>query len=115
MRNYLVRKVTSFLAMTVLIVGVTSAFATDRTWTRSEILAIADKEARKSGYDVEKMSVKLGSFGLEEWCGKGPGGPNNRKHWTVYYGSLNEMMLGGDLCVFIDRETGEVLGTFQGE
>jgi len=38
----------------------------------------------------------------------------SQDYWAVYYGPLKEQ-LGGDLWVFVDRQTGEVLGTIRGK
>ena len=125
MWNAVIQKTVSALAMMVMISSVTSAVAAERTWTRSEILAIADQEAKKIGYDVGQMGVSLDIYNstwrdylktsersgaIQEIEGK----LNDRHYWAVYYSPLKEQ-LGGDLFVFIDRNTREVLGILRGK
>ena len=108
----------------VMVVGA-HIFAAERTWTRSEILAIADQEAKKIGYDAEQMGVSLDIYNstwkdhvktsersgaIQEIEGK----LSDRRYWAVYYSPLKEQF-GGDLFVFIDRNTREVLGTLRGK
>ena len=105
--------------------SVATVFAAERTWTRSEILAIADKEAQKLGYDIERMGVSLDidnstwrdDLKTSEQSGAIPqieGKLKDRHYWAVYYSPLEEQ-LGGDVFVFIDRDTGEILGIVRGK
>lgn len=103
----------AFFMLTAIVAPVASA--AERTWTRSEILAIADAEASRSGCDVERMSV---SYDVS----------NSRWHYylsrhrTFFTDpSINRSaesrassQCSGDLWVFIDRDTGEAVGTLQG-
>ena len=98
----------------------------ERTWTRSEILAIADKEAQTSGYDIERMGISLDIYN-STWrehlrtsersgaIGEIEGKLKDRQYWAVYYSPLKERQLGGDIFVFVDRNTGEILGTLRGK
>ena len=88
------------------------AHAVERVWTRSEILAIADAEMRGRGYDVDKMSVAFGLHGLEQQCGTGSGVSESGAYWTVYYAPLpvdGIMSMDADVCIFINRKTGELI------
>ncbi len=103
------------------LIRVTTAPAVERTWTRSEILAIADKEAQRLGYDSEHMSI---SFDIDnsQWKEYVAGISqstvaaklNGKSFIAVYYGPMKEQ-LGGDLWVFIDRSSGEVIETLRGK
>ena len=112
-RNDVTRKVIGFLVMMVVVIGgLTSASAAERTWTRSEVLAIADAEARRLGYDIEKSSVAINVHSSDEWCRHEL---DSWKYWAVSYAPLNGLTKGGDLCIVIDRDTGKIIETRVGE
>ena len=102
-RNDAMRNAVATLAI-ALAFGAAVVSAAERTWTRSEILTISDAEIRRRGQNPEQMSVALGAFGFEESCGKF----HSLEYWTVLYRPLNTMTIDADICVFIDRSTGEV-------
>ena len=107
---------------------ITSSAESDRNalkWTRSQILEMADREVRRLGVDVERMSV---SFDYENrpWVLRANVGDvpwinpelaplreklKARPYLAVMYGPIQEQ-IGGEVVVFIDRETGEVIDTF---
>lgn len=103
-----------------------SVAAAERTWTRSELLTIADKEATHLGYDVEHMSVSFDKYS-SQWRNHLKSSEKekereedlkdleHRECWVIYYAPLEELTLGGNLFIFIDRETGEVIKTIGGE
>ncbi len=124
---------TAVIVIGLLIFGVAAA-ASERTWTRSEILAIADKEAKWLGYNVERDSVSFHKDSEEFWnwlksmevleeegydFSKTGGGSwkevraalSNRKFWAVHYDDLGMPTHGGSLWVLIDRDTGEPINT----
>jgi len=37
-----------------------------------------------------------------------------RKYWSVYYHPEDRTIYGGDLCFFIDAETGEIIDIYKG-
>ncbi len=100
----------------------------ERTWTRSEILEVTDKEAQRLSYFIDEMSVSFdadnsvwqrhmkayarlsGMTAIETKLRQ----LNAQDYWAVYYGPLGEQR-GGDLWVFVDRQTGDILGTIQGQ
>ncbi len=97
--------------------------ATEKVWTRSEILAVADAEAKRLNYDVEQKSVSF-SKDNREWqqylndaeaknagYGKVRKTLQNREFWAVRYEDIGTPTLGGELWVLVDRETGEVINT----
>ena len=105
--------------------SVTTATAAPRQWTRTELLAIADQVATKLDYDVEHMGVFL-DFNNAHWNAflqsrKASGGLpdlevklHEREYVSVYYIPA-KMQLGGDLWVFIDLKTGDVIDTLRGK
>jgi len=119
--------------------------AADRPWTRSEILAIADQEAKRLGYNIDTMGVSLDAYNsvwsdhLESEAGvrvlDRPSGNfrslneeelremrdellrdlKDREYWAVYYSPLEAGMRDGDAFIFIDLATGEVIKVLRGE
>ena len=143
MWNDVKRRLTSTVAV-AMVCGISGALLAERTWTRSEVLAIADKEAKRLGYDTEHMGISFDAYN-SQWDdyrrslrrvqvqdkSTGAFQPlsaeeqekqehallqhlENRGYLAVYYGPM-ERMLGGDLWVFIDRDTGEILKTIRGQ
>lgn len=117
--------------------------AAERQWTRSEVLALADEEARRSGYDPELTGICLSVYttgwesyskSLQESAHILEGREhdarlqayrekieshrrlmerlNGRQYWAVQYPPLTASRKGLGLYVFIDRETGEVIGSW---
>ncbi len=107
-------------------VGMAVAASDERTWTRSEALAITDKKAKNLGYNPEHMSVSF-DFRNTGWDDhlkglKDVGGmPNlekelrDRKFIAVYYRALKDRIDHEDLWVFLDRSTGEIIDYIPGE
>lgn len=118
----------SLIAIVGLIVlaGSDTIGAAERTWTRSEILAITDGKAKTLGYDPEHMSASF-DFMNTGWnhylrgLGDVGGMPNleralkDRKFLAVYYRALKDQILHEDLWVFLDRNTGEIIDFIPGE
>ena len=104
--------------------GAAVAAAEDKVWTRSEILAIADAEAKRLGYDVEHMSVAFDLYNtqweqFEMQSVQNTPPPmvqalTGRDFFAVYYGPM-QAQSGGDLWVFVDRHTGEIVTTIRGK
>ena len=101
--------------------GVAMAATEDKVWTRSEILAIADKEAQRCGYSLEDNSVSF-HWNNSEWqlylqklTGKGheqfQAKLNERRFLAVHYQDLERPTLGGELWVFLDLDVGRVIDT----
>ncbi len=101
--------------------------AAPRSWTRSELLAIADKEAQRLKLNVDKASVAfdfhnsfwrmhLGNGGRwfnpyrKPWANMG-NKLKGRTCWAVFYGLLHQTP-GIGMFIFIDRETGGIIDHF---
>ena len=91
--------------------------------TRSAVLAAADAEAQRLGYDIERMSVSFdyyNSLWTDHYKAVADTPHSNlralegRDFFAVYYGPLKKQ-LGGDLWVFVERLTGEIITTIQGK
>ena len=101
-------------------------FAAEKVWTRSAILAIADAEARRLGYNAEYMSVSFDWLNSpwQRYLGslKGVGGMPNleaklkgQQYIAVYLSAMKERRDHEQLWVFIDRNSGAVIDTIPGE
>ncbi len=111
----------------VIVCGITAASAAERTWTRSEILATADREARRLGWDVERSGVSFDYHNRVWWELLRQGQRwfsshrkewsviqeklRTRKYWAVFYSSLAQRP-GVGAFIFIDQATGEVIDHF---
>lgn len=104
----------------VLGLALAEVHAEDKLWTRSAILAIADGEASRLGYDVEKMSVSFNTYN-SKWrdhlarAEKDFVPLKDRDYWAVYYAPLKKRTRGADLWIFIDRETDEIITVLRGQ
>lgn len=115
-----------FILSLVMALQLTGVAAAERTWTRSEILAIADGEVRKLGYDVEHMSV---SFDVDnsQWrevlerrglARNVEEKLRNRTYWAISYSALSDRLPDGISTksrsvtwVLLDRKTAQVIDT----
>ena len=113
--------------------GSSSASYAQREWSRSALLAVADQEAVRNGVDVEHSTV---SFDLDNhlWTGhfnsprvwgsqdtyrnleerlKDP--LQGHTYWAVLYAPMKRRIVCPGTYIFIDRNTGDVLGHFTPE
>lgn len=103
--------------------------AAERTWTRSEILAVTDQEAERLGYSVEQMSVSFDSSN-SKWHDYLESATNfvplpevqatlrGREYLAVYYSPLHrptDVQSGGDLWAFLDWTTGDIIEVVRGQ
>ena len=98
---------------------------TTLNWTRSKILSISDQEASRLKYNVDMMSLSF-DFHNSKWNDylkalEGIGGlPDvedklrGRDFWAVYYGPM-KIQFGGDLWVFVDRDSADIITVIRGE
>ncbi len=90
-----------------------------RRWTRSELLAITDAKARALNYDPESMSVSFDTFNKnwKRYAGDPPARRTKlegRTFWAVHCRRLRPTK-GGELWIFVDRETRKILTVEHGE
>jgi hypothetical protein len=98
--------------------------------TKERAVEIATKELVKLGYDMHKMAMRITRCGTpwNEWLPKDSTSEyvkerqkrlENREYWAVYCypkpTSTEELYLGGDICVFVDSKTGDVITTYRGK
>jgi hypothetical protein len=96
--------------------------------SKEEVSKIANKVAKDLGYDVENMILKADEKNTEwkEYVAYIKGMPpafeaklKDRVYWAVYFQPIpdpdpNIVLVGGDLWVFIDANTGEVITHIKG-
>ena len=82
--------------------------STQRQWTRSEILAIADTEARQRGWDVEHSLVSMDVNGPSAYSDNVPE-LKGRMFWGICYTPMHSPAIGGPDCIFVDRVTGAAI------
>ena|SRR3989338_2810325 len=94
---------------------------------KKEIIEVANKKAEELGYTLKAMIIIMdednavwndyiskGSFFESEYGKNLDKKLRDRKYWAVYY-KPKRIQLGGDLFVFIDRDTKKVTTVLQGQ
>lgn len=95
--------------------------------SREEAIGIANKEANRLGYNAAKMKIEIDEENTW-WNSYIASSPSfweqhphiqeklhNRDYWAVFYGSQDRTRLGGDLWVFVDRASGEIIMAIKGK
>jgi len=92
--------------------------------TEDKAIELANKEAKNLGYNIESMKVKVTHYSTssneylsdsdEEYYVVRRNKLKNKEYWAVYY-SNPKFKKGGDLCIFIDSSTGDVLTNIRGK
>jgi len=92
--------------------------------SNGKALSIAQKEAKKLGYQTESMDVEatlykthwnriLPKDSTDEYYLERQDKLKGRIYWAVYFSPSGS--LGGDVCIFVDSTTGEILTDYRGE
>lgn len=92
---------------------------------KEKALQISNREAEKLGYNLSEMTVNVDDKNSlwEEYIKSGPileyddalkNTLKNKEYWAIYY-RPKRLQKGGDLFVFIDKYTGEVLTSIRGK
>lgn len=106
------------------------ALGADELLEKQKIIKVAKKEIKIMGYDVELMDLTM-TFYEEPWNAFLPKDNmssyvierknklKNKKYWAVYFSRSSTdnkfNYKGGDVCVFIDAKTGDMLASFRGK
>lgn len=91
--------------------------------TKEKAIEIANKEAKELGYDVESMNIELTKYNTPwnkylpkesetEYDMERRKKLTNKEYWAVYYypkPQRNQVVKGGDICIFIDANNGDVI------
>lgn len=92
--------------------------------SQEKALEIANNKAIELGYDISEMNIKIDKDHAE-WDNYVKSGPiskydmellkklEGKKYWIVRY-IPKKIQFGGDLLVFIDKNSGEVISFLQG-
>jgi len=98
------------------------------TVTKEKAVEIANKEALRFGYDIKTMDVWISKYDTP-WNPYLPRGSKSeyiierqnklksKKYWAINYTPIQGMgiALGGNICVFIDANNGEVITIYRGK
>lgn len=100
------------------------AYGNNMQIPENRAIEIANNEAKKLGYSIEVMQVKVTHYNTplneyvsdseEEYHAKIRSKLKNKGYWTVYYSNQN-FKKGGDLCIFIDSSNGGVITYIRGK
>jgi hypothetical protein len=95
--------------------------------SKAEIMRIANKTAADMGYNLRKMKASMDEENTNwNWYISKLPSPRSaefvniesrlkgRKYWAVYY-EPKPLQCGGDLFIFVDSQTGEVITTLAGQ
>jgi hypothetical protein len=89
-----------------------------------DAIGIASIEAKKLGYDVENMEVTAAEYDNpqnpyldsdNEYCSERKEKLKGKQYWAVYYSGKGLNSLGGDICVFVDKQSGKVITDYRGK
>ena len=98
--------------------------------TEKKAIEIANEEAIKLGYDIKSMDIKITKYNTpwNEYIPKDSKSEyiierlnklKNKEYWAVYYyydfKKIGMIYKGGDLCIFVDAKTGEIITTYRGK
>lgn len=93
--------------------------------SKKEVMEIANKEVARLKYNIEEMKIEtdeenshwkwyISKTKLIEKNQELETKLKNRNFWAIYY-EPKKNQLGGDLFIFIDKNTGEVIGLLMGQ
>lgn len=116
------------LLLFFICLGVKNNNAADQsmTITEEEAVKIAKEKIKSFGYDSENMAIKV-SLHNEPWNPYLPKDSKDyyhklrqdklkgKKYWAVYYYPKSPTHLGGDVCIFIDSQTSQVITDYRGK
>ncbi len=98
--------------------------------TKNRAEEIANNEAVKLGYDVKTMVMKASHYNTpsneylpvennEDYYADIRDKLKNKEYWAIYFRPDPEKVgkghKGGDLCVFLDASSGEILAVLRGK
>ena len=98
--------------------------------TNDQAMEIANKEAMRLGHDTKLMDIEV-TLNNVHWNKFFPKGSTSeyvrerqnklkgKEYWAIWYHPSQTigggMAKGGDVCIFIDSKTGEVLTNYRGK
>lgn len=100
------------------------AYGNDMRIVENMAIEIANKEAKKLGYNIESMTVRASHYksplneyisdSKEEYYVERRGKLKNKEYWAIYY-SDPKFNKGGDICIFVDSSNGEIITSIRGK
>jgi hypothetical protein len=97
--------------------------------TNEQAMEIANKEAMRLGYDTKLMDVEIALGNVpwnkffpkesaSEYVRERQNKLKGKEYWAVWYHpsqGIGDLVKGGDVCIFIDSKTGEILTNYRGK
>lgn len=98
--------------------------------TKEQIIEIANKEAIMLGYDTKIMDIKVTKYNTpwndylpkdcnSDYCIERQNKLMNKEYWAVYYyykpKQAEESYKGGDLCIFVNANNGDIITIYRGK
>jgi len=130
-KNYIKLMTIAFVIVSVIIFSTLGCFSLDnqrgkkKMITKKMAIDIADKKIKELNYDIQTMEIYLDD-GNSKWNNYLLASHiekdqpelviplKNRIYWAIYYAPRLHQY-GGDLWVFVDKETGVIITVIQGE
>ncbi|HUT81930.1 MAG TPA: hypothetical protein VMZ29_12065 [Candidatus Bathyarchaeia archaeon] len=97
---------------------------------QTEVIKLAEKHAAELGYDIPSMKVIVEKYNkpwnrwlrktsTDEYCVERKNLLKGKTYWAVYFSHNEEVdgrrYRGGDICVFIDVTTSEIITNVRGK
>lgn len=107
-----------------LIIGIVEVYGDNMKITKEKAIEISNERAIELGYNVKFMNIKVSKHDVSwnEYLPKDSVDTfvierqkklKSRNYWAVYYSPISErkgeIIVGGDVCIFIDANTGEII------
>jgi hypothetical protein len=130
MRSKLFTVISIFFVSGLLLLTAIEMYGDNLSITKDNAISIANKKVTELGYDIKSMDVEvsLNNTPWNECLPQYSGEPAldkmreklvNKEYWFVYYSpkpqGKNDRIFGGDLCIFIDSKTGEIIMYLRGK
>lgn len=110
--------------MLTLSCKIISTYGDDMLITEAKAIELANKEAKRLGYNTESMQVKATHYNTpmneylsgsdEEYSVVRRNKLKNKEYWSLYYYNP-KFKKGGDFCIFIDSRNGAVITDIRGK
>lgn len=118
------------IIMSICVLAVVKASGDHMKITKKQAIKIATIEAKRLNYNVESIDLKISKHNTpwneylpqnskSEYDIERQNKLQNREYVAIYYSlkpeRKGEIIKGGDLCVFVDLNTGEIITIIRGK
>jgi hypothetical protein len=94
--------------------------------SKEQAIVIANDEVKKLEYEIANMGVKatihnepwnpyLPKDSTSQYIKERKDKLSGKQYWAVYYSPKDPLRIGGDVCIFIDSQTGDVVTSYRGK